>query len=212
MRLFQEDKDSFLQLVRKDVSKGALLSALRGTDLIVTYNGRSIPDKMKGYTGSDFPVIAAQLVVVLDEEFKHVDLCPVCWQRGLWGGQKTIERSLGLKRKLPGRDGAWADVTWKKYETTGYYNFLEELLEYNREDVFMLRRIQEALRCTENYQRPRRSCVVEDSDARNEIEGILIASMPTANSARPRIKKESLPTGVRKMVREIERKQANPSH
>lgn len=30
MRLFQEDKDSFLQLVRKDVSKGALLSALRG--------------------------------------------------------------------------------------------------------------------------------------------------------------------------------------
>jgi len=54
--------------------------------------------------------------------------------------------------------------------------------------------------------------VVEDSDARNEIEGILIASMPTANSARPRIKKESLPTGVRKMVREIERKQANPSH
>ena len=158
MRVLQEDKDSFLQLVRKDVSKVALLSALRGTDLIVTYNGRSIPDKMKGYTGFDFPVIASQLGVVLDEEFKHVDLCPVCWQHGLWGGQKAIERSLGLKRKLSGRDGAWADVTWKKYETTGYDNFLKELLEYNREDVFMLRRIQEALRCTENYQRPRRSC------------------------------------------------------
>jgi uncharacterized protein YprB with RNaseH-like and TPR domain len=113
---------------------------------------------MKGYTGFDFPVIAAHLGVVLDEEFRHVDLCPVCWQRGLWGGQKAIERSLGLKRKLPGRDGAWANVTWKKYETTGYDNFLKELLEYNREDVFMLRRIQEALRCTENYQRPKRSC------------------------------------------------------
>ena len=157
MRVLQEDKDSFLQLVRTDVSKVALLSALRGTDLIITYNGRSIPDKMKGYTGFDFPVIAAQLGVVLDEEFKHVDLCPVCWQHGLWGGQKAIERSLGLKRKLTGREGAWADATWKEYETTGYDNFLNELLEYNREDVFMLRRIQEALKCTENYQCPRRA-------------------------------------------------------
>ncbi len=148
MRVLQEDKDSFLQLVGKDVSKVALLSALRGTDLIVTYNGRSIPDKMKGYTGFDFPVIASQLGVVLDEEFKHEDLCPVCWQRGLWGGQKAIERSLGLERKLPGRDGAWADATWKKYETTGDDNFLKDLLEYNREDVFMLRRIQEALERT----------------------------------------------------------------
>jgi len=145
MRVLQEDKDSFLQLVRKDVSKVALLSVLRGIELVVTYNGRSIPDKVKGYTGFDFPVIASQLGVVLDKEFKHLDLCPVCWQRGLWGGQKAIERSLGLKRKLPGRDGAWANVTWKKYETTRDEDFLKELLEYKREDVFMLRRIQEAL-------------------------------------------------------------------
>jgi hypothetical protein len=67
--------------------------------------------------------------------------------------------------------------------------------------------------------------VVEDSETRNEIEGILIASMPTANSMRPRIKKESLPLPVKKMIREIEWplpvkkmireiewKRANPSH
>jgi hypothetical protein len=53
--------------------------------------------------------------------------------------------------------------------------------------------------------------VVEDQTHRNEIEAILIASMPTANSAKPRIMRESLPAGVRKMVREIERKKANPS-
>jgi len=100
---------------------------------------------VKGYTGFDFPMIASQLGVVLDKEFEHLDLCPVCWQRGLWGGQKAIERSLGLKRKLPGRDGAWANVTWRKYETTRDEDFLKELLEYNREDVLMLRRIQEAL-------------------------------------------------------------------
>jgi uncharacterized protein YprB with RNaseH-like and TPR domain len=105
MRVLQEDKDSFLQLVRKDVSKVALLSALRETDLIVTYNGRSIPDKMKGYTGFDFPVIAAQLGVVLDEEFRHVDLCPVCWQRGLWGRPKGNRTVAGIEAKTTRREG-----------------------------------------------------------------------------------------------------------
>ena len=145
MRVLEEDKDSFLQLVGKDVSKAALLSALIGVDLIVTYNGRSIPDKVGGYTGFDFPVIDSKLGVVLDKEFRHLDLCPACWQRGLWGVQKAIERFLGLKRKLSDRDGAWADVIWRRYETTRDENLLKELLEYNREDVFMLRRIQEAL-------------------------------------------------------------------
>ena len=146
IRVVQEDKDDFLQLVDKDVSKPALLSTLRGIDLLVTYNGRSIPDKVRGYTGFDFPVIASQLGISLDKEYKHLDLCPVCWQRGFWGGQKAIERLLGLKRKLPGRDGGWANDIWKKYETTGDKSFLTELLEYNREDIFMLRRIQEALK------------------------------------------------------------------
>jgi uncharacterized protein YprB with RNaseH-like and TPR domain len=145
LRVLQKDKDSFLQLVDKEISKIALLSALRGTDLIVTYNGRSIPDKVKGHTGFDFPVIASKFGVVLDKEFKHLDLCPAWWQRGLWGGQKAIERSLGLKRKLLGRDGSWADATWEEYETIRDQKFLNELLEYNREDVFMLRRIHEAL-------------------------------------------------------------------
>lgn len=52
--------------------------------------------------------------------------------------------------------------------------------------------------------------VVENESDRNDIEGILIASVPTANSAKPRIKKESLPPPVRRMIREIERKNANP--
>jgi uncharacterized protein YprB with RNaseH-like and TPR domain len=52
---------------------------------------------------------------------------------------------LGLKRELPGKDGKWADDTWKKYEATRNESFLKELLTYNREDVFMLRRIEEVL-------------------------------------------------------------------
>ena len=86
VRVLDEEQDSFVQRVKTDISKPALLSLLSGTDLIVTYNGRSVPDKVKGYIGFDFPVIAAQLDVVLDKKFKHLDLCPACWERGFWGG------------------------------------------------------------------------------------------------------------------------------
>jgi hypothetical protein len=52
--------------------------------------------------------------------------------------------------------------------------------------------------------------VVEDPGQRDEIEGILIAAMPTANSARPKLPKEQLGDEITKMLREIRRSQANP--
>ncbi len=145
IRILDRQNDSFLQLVGEEVTKEKLMKALEGVARIVTYNGRSIPDQVKGYVGFDFPVVAAQLGVVLDKQFKHVDLCPLCWKAGLWGGQKKVEQSLGLERKLPGKDGAWADQIWKKYETSKDQRHLNELLAYNKEDVFLLRHIEEAL-------------------------------------------------------------------
>jgi uncharacterized protein YprB with RNaseH-like and TPR domain len=132
-------------LVGGDATRENLMQALEGVKLIVTYNGRSIPDDVKGYIGFDFPVIAAQLGVVLDKEFRHLDLCPECWKANLWGGLKAVEQTLGLKRQLPGKDGKWADETWKQYLKTGHRSLLDALLTYNREDVFMLRRLEEAL-------------------------------------------------------------------
>jgi len=145
IRIVEGGRDSFTQLVGKEATRENLLNALEGVDRIVTYNGRSIPDTVKGYIGFDFPVIAAQLGIVLDKVFKHVDLCPECWKAGLWGGQKAVEQTLGLKRTLPGKDGAWADQTWKLYAASGNERYLAELLAYNKEDVFMLRAIEEAL-------------------------------------------------------------------
>jgi len=146
IRLVDDNADSFLQLAGEEISKEKLLQTLDGVERIVTYNGRSIPDKVKGYVGFDFPVIAAQLGVVLDREFKHLDLCPQCWKANLWGGQKAVEQTLGLKRSLPGKDGKWADETWKKYQETNEENLKQQVLAYNKEDVFMLRRIEEALK------------------------------------------------------------------
>jgi uncharacterized protein YprB with RNaseH-like and TPR domain len=145
IRILDGVNELFIQLVGKDATRAALLQALDGVERLVTYNGRSIPDKVKGYTGFDFPVIAAQLGVVLDKEFPHVDLCPECWRKGLWGGQKVVEQSLGLKRKLPGKDGKWADETWKQYEATQDELCKSQVLAYNQEDVFMLRCIEEAI-------------------------------------------------------------------
>ncbi len=138
--------DSFVQLVGDDISKAAMLGALAGVHHLITFNGRSFPDKVKGYTGFDFPVIAAQLGVVLDREFEHTDLCPECWKAGLYGGLKKVEEALGLKRELPGKDGLWAQETWRQYKASGDARLLGELLAYNKEDVFMLRRIESALK------------------------------------------------------------------
>jgi hypothetical protein len=107
IRILDGARDSFIQLVGKDVTLQNLTQALAGVERIVTYNGRSIPDHVKGYIGFDFPVIAAQLGVVLDKEFQHLDLCPLCWKANLWGGLKAVEQMLGLKRQLPGKDGKW---------------------------------------------------------------------------------------------------------
>lgn len=145
IRILDAGNDSFMQLVGEEITRENLLKALDGVERLVTYNGRSTPDHVKGYIGFDFPVIAARLGVVLDQEFKHLDLCPACWKAGLWGGQKAVEQTLGLARTMPGKDGAWADKTWKRYEKLMDKQLLQDLLTYNKEDVFMLRRIEEAL-------------------------------------------------------------------
>lgn len=50
--------------------------------------------------------------------------------------------------------------------------------------------------------------VVPRAKHRDEVEGILIASMPTANSASPKIKRIPLPPNVTKMMKGIRKKNA----
>ncbi len=142
VRLLAQDSDVFVQLFDKEITKANLAKALDGAANIVTYNGRSIPDAIKQRVGFDFPVIAAQLGIVLDKEFNHVDLCPECWKRNLYGGLKKVEQKLGLRRQFPDREGAWAMETFRKYMKTGDEKLRAELLAYNREDVFMLRELE----------------------------------------------------------------------
>lgn len=52
--------------------------------------------------------------------------------------------------------------------------------------------------------------IVKDAAWRDEIEGILIAAMPTANSARPKLPREKLDKTIATMLREIRQLHANP--
>jgi uncharacterized protein YprB with RNaseH-like and TPR domain len=64
----------------------------------------------------------------------------------LYGGLKKVEEALGLKRELLGKDGLWAQETWKQYKSSGNSKLLADLLAYNKEDVYMLRRVEAALK------------------------------------------------------------------
>ncbi|MGH9403806.1 MAG: ribonuclease H-like domain-containing protein [Terriglobia bacterium] len=97
LRICDAETDRLVQWVGEEISKPRLLQALAGVEMLVTYNGRSVRDA-KGRVGFDFPVIAAQLDVVLDKMFPHTDLVLHCWQKGLYGGLKKVEDTLGLKR------------------------------------------------------------------------------------------------------------------
>ena len=48
--------------------------------------------------------------------------------------------------------------------------------------------------------------VVPNPEHRNEIEGVLIASMPTVNSAVPKIQRIDLPRKITKLMKEIRNK------
>ncbi|MBZ5527760.1 MAG: ribonuclease H-like domain-containing protein [Acidobacteriia bacterium] len=142
VRVMDGDSDELVQLFDKEVNRARLVEALAGTKKIVTYNGRSIPDAIKNRVGFDFPVIAAQLGIVLDKEFSHLDLCPECWKKNLYGGQKKVEQKLGLRREFPEREGAWAMEAYRAYMKTGEERLRSELLAYNKEDIFMLRELE----------------------------------------------------------------------
>ena len=52
--------------------------------------------------------------------------------------------------------------------------------------------------------------VIRNPKMRDEIEGILIAAMPTANSAKPKLQRAKFPLEVSRMVRTIRHHQADP--
>lgn len=102
---------------------------LRQFKLIITFNGSSF----------DLPKLQRQFGIVIS--VPHIDLKPLCVGLGLRGGLKEIEKQLELKRP-PHLHGNPVEL-WKAFHASGDREYLDLLLEYNREDVENLRAVME---------------------------------------------------------------------
>lgn len=129
----------FVQLVGEEVTEANLLEALRGVDVIYTYNGSRF----------DLPFIHALLDIDLARLFRHHDLMLDCWRSNLYGGFKAVEIQLGITRQLVGVDGAEAVRLWWKYQDEQEQDALDTLLLYNKEDVMNLKTLREILGISE---------------------------------------------------------------
>jgi uncharacterized protein YprB with RNaseH-like and TPR domain len=135
IHLCNGENTDFVQLVGKDVDAPSILEALRGVDIIYTYNGSRF----------DLPFIHAQFGINLAELFAHHDLMYDCWRQNLFGGLKAVERQLGINRVLAEMNGYEAVRLWWKYVDSFDLGALNTLLEYNKEDVVNLKTLKDML-------------------------------------------------------------------
>ncbi|HMP42087.1 MAG TPA: ribonuclease H-like domain-containing protein [Roseiflexaceae bacterium] len=127
-----------IQLIGGGISDLALYRALEGVQTLVTFNG----------SGFDLPVIRKRLYVDLRQDYAHCDLMYVCRRHGLRAGLEKIEERIGIWRSTAGISGWDAPRLWHRYEMTGDRTALRTLLDYNREDVINLARLEEHLGLT----------------------------------------------------------------
>lgn len=123
-----------IQLWGADISPGKVAVMMARAGTVYTYNGSRF----------DLRFIKEKLNIDISAICRHRDLMHGCWRKNLFGGLKSVERQLGIPRKLAGINGEDAVRLWHEY-TAGDGKALEILLEYNREDVFNLIKLRERL-------------------------------------------------------------------
>jgi uncharacterized protein len=129
---------SLSQLVGPDITREAVERLLDGVRTLYTYNGLRF----------DAVFLEAQLQLKLPPSLRHRDLMYCCWDQGLYGGLKAVERRLGIERQLLGVSGRMAVELWWRYARRGDSDALHTLLCYNREDVENLKVLRERLSVT----------------------------------------------------------------
>jgi uncharacterized protein YprB with RNaseH-like and TPR domain len=136
--IFTDDgaRSTMTQLVGDEITVIRLRKIFRGVTALYTYNGSRF----------DMPFIRNRLGVDLEKGLRHRDLMYDCWDRGLYGGLKAVERVLGLRRKLPDMNGLDAVRLWHRYRATDDEEALTRLLEYNKEDVLNLKTLRALLK------------------------------------------------------------------
>ncbi len=135
IHLCNGEDERFVQLIGDDVTADNILEVLDGVFKIYTYNGHRF----------DLPFIYSRLKVNLARLFKHHDFMYDCWEKNLYGGFKSVERQLGINRRLTEVNGYEAVRLWWRYVNDYDEEALNILLEYNKEDVLNLKCLKERL-------------------------------------------------------------------
>lgn len=112
-----------------NLEKELLEQELQKYKLLVTFNGAAF----------DLPRLQKQFGISLT--VPHIDLKPLCVKLGWKGGLKEVEKLLNLKRPAH-LYGNPVDL-WKAFQASGDREYLELLLDYNREDVENLKGVME---------------------------------------------------------------------
>jgi len=133
--LHDGENDDLIQLVGEEATAESILEALDGVDTIFTYNGSRF----------DIPFIGVYLGIDLARKYYHHDLMFDCWKNNLYGGLKSVERQLGIDRRLKNVNGVEAIRLWWKYQNDCDQSALNTLLEYNSEDLINLKTLRQIL-------------------------------------------------------------------
>jgi len=112
-----------------NLDKIELQQELQKYKLIITFNGAAF----------DLPKLKKQIGIKIT--IPHIDLKPLCVKLGLIGGLKEVERTLNLKRP-PHLYGNPVEL-WKALHASGDREYLELLIDYNKEDVENLKLIMD---------------------------------------------------------------------
>ncbi len=104
-----------------NLNKKLIEKELNKFKLMITFNGSSF----------DLPKLKKELQINFN--LPHIDLKPLCVNLNLKGGLKEVEKILNLKRP-PHLYGNPVEL-WKTFHASGDEEYLELLIEYNREDI-----------------------------------------------------------------------------
>lgn len=145
---FFSEATGFQQIVGRDKTR-VRLSRRLPKPIIITDGEPISTGSRELYTFNghcfDLPVIKKRLGLDLREKYDSIDLRYLCKKHGLAGGQKSIEKMLGIRRELPDMDGRDALYLWQNYVEYGNIDSLNTLLAYNQEDVMNMVRIKEII-------------------------------------------------------------------
>jgi len=113
----------------KGVNLNGIQSELSKYKIVITFNGGAF----------DLPKLKKELKINLN--MPHIDLKPLCVNLGLKGGLKEVEKILNLRR--PQHLYGNPVELWKAFHASGDKEYLDLLLDYNREDIENLKGVMD---------------------------------------------------------------------